>query len=549
VQSLKVEAQFKTDIVNKLPWYTWVLPFPIFFISSLVSLFFKFDTGVGSFYLPTAAAVILVNWWGPKRTLPSLYISSVILTPFWGVEAAWQWFIYPLCETSYAALSWLFFTKLAKGKYWLPNTRNFLLFIFLGLLIPLLVDLLALQSLLSIFGEQPVEQFGNQFLRNWLGEFTANLGICSPVLFSVTRFLQRGNLLLRPPKYMLPSPKYDYKRIEPIAIYVLLIIASVTIPFDKYWFLFGLGGLFIAIRIGFGEALFCNLLIFLITYAIPALYLPDAYFESSNMNVIFNIFLGNILLAVFVAITGRVISDLRYAEDKMQSQFEQLQQTNQELDRFAYSVSHDLSAPLKSIQGLVNISRMDPAAEQKQLYIDKIGQSVTKLDLFIKEILDYSRNKRLPSQFEHVDLKKVSEEVMNDLQYMDDHGRMQVDFSSLENQTIRTDPSRLKIILNNLFSNAIKFQKQFGFEQPCLKVVKSLGNGTITLLVSDNGLGIKPDVREKVFDMFFRGTSHAPGSGLGLYIARETVLKMGGTISVESEFEKGTTFVITLPNG
>jgi signal transduction histidine kinase len=543
-----LETQFKTDTTNKLPWYTWVLPFPIFLIGSVVSLFFKFDTGVGSFYLPTAAAVVLINWWGPKRILPSLYINSLILTPLWGVETEWQWLIYPLCETSYAALSWLLFTKLLGGKYWLPNTRNFLLFIFLGLLIPLLVDLLALQSLLSIFGEQPLEQFWNQFLRNWLGEFTANFGICAPILFSFTSFMQKGKLLINPPTNELPSPQYNYKRVEPILIYVALFFASFTIPFEKYWFLYGLGGLVIAIRVGFGEALFCNLFVFIITYIIPALNLPDSFFTSSNGDSIFNIFLGNVMLAVFVAITGRVISDLRYAEDKMQVQFQELQKTNQELDRFAYSVSHDLSAPLKSIQGLVNISKLDTSPEVKQEYIEKIGLSVSKLDLFIKEILDYSRNKRLPNREAQVDVRATCLEVLESLQYMENFQRMKIDLVSINGKIINTDPSRFKIILSNLFSNAIKFQKKISEQSPCLSVSISTGNDKLKLMVADNGEGIQPEMKEKIFDMFFRGNSKAYGSGLGLYIAKESAIKLGGSISVESEYGKGTTFVLELPN-
>lgn len=543
-----MQSEFPEGTENKkLPWFTWIIPFPIFLCSSLISLLFKFDTGVGSFYLPTAIGLILVNWWGPQRTLPSLYISSVILTPFWGVENLVEWFIYPINEVVFAALSWLLFTRLAKGKYWLPDTKQFVSFILLGILIPIFTDLLMLQMMLTSLGAQPASEFWNQFLRNWLGEFTANIGICAPILFSYTRFMQRWKLLISPPSYVLPSPKYNYRRAEPILVYVVLFLISLIIPFEKYWFLYGLGGLFIAIRIGFGEALFCNLFVFLITYIIPALNLPDSFFASSNVNTLFNIFLGNVLLAVFVAITGRVISDLRYAEDKMQLQYQELQQTNQELDRFAYSVSHDLSAPLKSIQGLVNVSKLDSSPEQKQEYIDKIGQSVKRLDLFIREILDYSRNKRLPNQEVVIDLMAMCTEVLDGLQYMENYHRMNMDLASIRDQTIKTDPTRLKIILSNLFSNAIKFQKKLSGEVPYLRVSLTPSGEKLKLRVTDNGEGIRPEMKEKIFDMFFRGNSEAYGSGLGLYIAKESAIKLGGSISVESEYGKGTTFILELP--
>jgi signal transduction histidine kinase len=254
------------------------------------------------------------------------------------------------------------------------------------------------------------------------------------------------------------------------------------------------------------------------------------------------------LLAVFVAITGRVISDLRYTEDKLQVQFQELQKTNQELDRFAYSVSHDLSAPLKSIQGLVNISKLDTSPEAKQEYIERIGQSVSKLDLFIKEILDYSRNKRLPNQEVQVDVGATCLEVLESLQYMENFQRMKMDLGSINGKIINTDPSRFKIILSNLFSNAIKFQKRISEQTPCLNVSISTDNNKLKLVVADNGEGIQPEMKEKIFDMFFRGNSKSYGSGLGLYIAKESAITLGGSISVESEYGKGTTFILELPN-
>ncbi len=536
-----------TRIEHKLPWWTWVVPFILFPIGSYISLLFKFDTGVGSFYLPTAIAVVLINWWGPKRTLPALYICSTLLTPFWGVELWWQWSIYPLCETSYAALSWVLFTKLSRGKYWLPNTRQFVLFIFVGLLIPLIFDLLALQGLLTIFGEQPKEFFWTHFLRNWLGEFTANFGICAPILFSFTRILQKRNWLLHPPDYPLPAPGYQYSRLEPIAIYVSIFAISFFIPFEKYWYLYGLGGLYIAIRFGFGEALFCNLFIFLITYVAPNYTKPIGFENFSNIDPLMSIFLGNILLYVFVAFAGRAISDLRQTEEKLNEKLEELKHTNAELDRFVYSVSHDLSAPLKSIQGLVNISKLDASPNNKEEYLTKIGASVSKLDLFIKEILDYSRNNRLAIQQERINIKELCTEVIEGLRYMENFQKIKFELSGLDGKTILADRIRLKIILSNLLSNAIKFQKKFDNQIPFIQISCFESVESMKIIVQDNGEGIKPEIAPKIFDMFFRGHADSNGSGLGLYIAREAAEKLKGRINVSSEYGKGTTFIVEIP--
>jgi two-component system, sensor histidine kinase len=536
-----------TRIEHKLPWWTWVVPFILFPIGSYISLLFKFDTGVGSFYLPTAIAVVLINWWGPQRTLPALYICSTLFSPFWGVELWWQWLIYPICETTYAAMSWFLFTKLARGKYWLPDTKQFVLFIFFALLIPLIFDLLALQALLTIFGAQPKEFFWPQFIGNWLGEFTANFGICAPVLFSFTRILQNKTWLISPPDYTLPKPNNQYKRLEPTAIYVILLTISFFLPFEKYWYLYGLGGLYIAIRFGFGEALFCNLYIFLITYIVPNYNKPMGFERFSSIDPIMNIFLGNILLYVFVAFAGRAISDLRQTEEKLNDKLQELKHTNAELDRFVYSVSHDFSAPLKSIQGLVNISKLDASPNNKEEYLTKIGASVSKLDLFIKEILDYSRNNRLAIQQERIVIKELCTEVIEGLKYMDNFQKIKFELSGPESKTIFTDRIRLKIIMNNLLSNAIKFQKKFGNEIPLIQLSCFESVDSFKIIVEDNGEGIRPEIMPKIFDMFFRGHPNSNGSGLGLYIAREAAEKLRGNIMVSSEYGKGTTFTVEIP--
>jgi signal transduction histidine kinase len=102
--------------------------------------------------------------------------------------------------------------------------------------------------------------------------------------------------------------------------------------------------------------------------------------------------------------------------------------------------------------------------------------------------------------------------------------------------------------LSNLFSNAIKFQKRISEQTPCLNVSISTDNNKLKLVVADNGEGIQPEMKEKIFDMFFRGNSKSYGSGLGLYIAKESAITLGGSISVESEYGKGTTFILELPN-
>ena len=147
---------------------------------------------------------------------------------------------------------------------------------------------------------------------------------------------------------------------------------------------------------------------------------------------------------------------------------------------------------------------------------------------------------------EPVDFTKLLTEVTDNLKYIE--GAASIDFQSevLIGHPVNVDKNRLSIVLNNLLANAIKYHDAKK-QQQWIDVHVSNSNGTLKVKVSDNGMGIDPEHHSKVFDMFYRGTVHSKGSGLGLYIVKETVSKMKGTISVESAPGVGSSFLITLP--
>jgi signal transduction histidine kinase len=534
---------------SKIPWWTWVAPFILFHVTGHISLLFKYSQGVSTFYIPTAIAVVMINWWGFARVIPAMFIVATLNTYYWGI-ADWRlWPLFSASEVIGVMISYLLFRKIVKGNYWLPSTRDLLLFTFFAILIPLSVELVLLQFTLTYFGEQSLNSFGENFLHNWLGEFTANFGIATPLLFSFTPLLQRKGWLLHPPEVTLrgKQAKPIYKRVEISLIYILLLILSFTIPFEKYWFVYGLISLYIAIRFGFGEALFCNLYVFLITYVIPVLYPEEWILAPKAGSQIYYIFLGNLLLSLFVAITGRVISDLRKVEENLSLQKKELEITNQELDRFVYSASHDLSAPLKSILGLVTISKMDTNPDASSQYLNEIEKSVLKLDSFIAEILDYSRNKRVDITTEQLEIKALCQEILDNLKYMDNFSKIQIDLNGLDHETILQDKIRMKIILSNLISNAIRFQKRIPDHQSIIKISSKKKLNNTFIHVEDNGEGIRPELSPEIFKMFYRASDKSPGSGLGLYIAKETADKIGVKISLQSEYGKGSTFTLEVP--
>jgi signal transduction histidine kinase len=223
-----------------------------------------------------------------------------------------------------------------------------------------------------------------------------------------------------------------------------------------------------------------------------------------------------------------------------------LEKTNAELDRFLYSTSHDLRSPLSSIKGLVNIARMETTDQKLQGYFSMMIDRVNKLDFFIKDIIDYSKNARTDVRTELVDFNKLLDEVTENLKYIEGAEGIQFRTKVSLDYPVSADKNRLSIILNNLMANAIKYHDRKK-EKQWIDVQVTNSNNTIKLRVSDNGTGIEPEHHNKIFDMFYRGTVQSNGSGLGLYIVKETVAKMSGSIALESSPGLGSSFLITLP--
>ncbi len=227
-----------------------------------------------------------------------------------------------------------------------------------------------------------------------------------------------------------------------------------------------------------------------------------------------------------------------------------LQKINTELDRFVYSASHDLRAPIASLIGLMNLANnTDDAHEIKELL--KLGEKVlVQLDIFIKEIADYSRNAKANIEIESIELQSFFEDILDHYKFYDDSIQIEKTIEVDENLKISSDKSRLRAILNNLVSNAIRYSdldKPTPFLKLSATTSKHESKNEIIIKVADNGRGILAEHLNKIYEMFYRATDSKTGSGLGLFIVKETVEKLGGKISVESNYATGTTFTLYFP--
>jgi PAS domain S-box-containing protein len=243
----------------------------------------------------------------------------------------------------------------------------------------------------------------------------------------------------------------------------------------------------------------------------------------------------------------RDITEKKKVELALESQNKALIKTNFELDRFVYSVSHDLRSPLTSILGLLSFIEEESKEPDTLQHAAMIRSGINRLDGFIKNILTYSRNNRTEIEAVQIPLQETVLQIISALRNIKNAGN--IDFSVDIDQSVPfySDLQGFHTIVENMISNAIKFQKKEA-TQNFIKISGTTHPDFLDLTIADNGIGIPLAQQDKIFDMFFRAAAHIDGSGIGLYIVKEIVGKLEGSITVESEPDKGTTFHIRLKN-
>ncbi|MGM5468776.1 PAS domain S-box protein [Flavobacteriaceae bacterium LMO-SS05] len=227
----------------------------------------------------------------------------------------------------------------------------------------------------------------------------------------------------------------------------------------------------------------------------------------------------------------------------------ELQKINSELDRFVYSASHDLRSPLKSLLGLSDlvIDDIEPENTAQLEHVNMMKKSIIKLDNFIEDILEYSRNARTEVAQEFIDFKALIQDVTSEHNHMAEAKEITLNLNIDQNLKFVSDKRRLNVVLNNLISNAIKY-RDLSKECPFVTVDIKCDIDEAIIRIQDNGIGIDTMKKDKIFEMFYRATRISRGSGLGLYIVKEALDNLNGTIKVESELHKGTLFTVNLPN-
>jgi len=234
-------------------------------------------------------------------------------------------------------------------------------------------------------------------------------------------------------------------------------------------------------------------------------------------------------------------------DEFLQARHSELVKLNNELDQFLYSTSHDLRAPLTSVEGLITLMEHSSDFDEIQEYLKLQKRSVQRMDTFIKELADYSRNARLSLKIERIGLKKLITEITEQYEFMGTGPKMELSLDIPEGIEFWSDSTRLRIVLNNVLSNAYKYTDPNEAQHKLsISVFEQLQG--VKIQIEDNGVGMERDVVERAFEMFYRASAKAQGSGLGLYIVDETVKRISGKIELQSELGIGTKVIIHLPN-
>ncbi|MGC3947727.1 MAG: ATP-binding protein [Chryseolinea sp.] len=552
------------DLIGSKFYSIWlhIAVFIVLHAGSRLSLLAKNDVSISDFYLPTAMAVVLINWLPPRFVLPALYINAVITSPLWGNSSEnWPlWFLFGIPETVGPLLSWLLF-RLNGGKCWLPDTRNLITFLVFGIAVPVIVETFLLQSMLLVTHVETPDTFWLYVASNMMSEFTVSFVLTIPCLYFITPWLARHHWIRKDELMTTDFRELNKNELLEIAsVFLLLFVLTFILDFKKYWYVYALFSMFFAIRFGFGMAILSNLYIITLIYVFPKFLSVFGQHPIDSIKDSVDVFLGANVLFIFAALTGRLFSDFRNVQYQLLINNEALAKTNneladanvklelanKELDRFAYSVSHDLSAPLKTIQGVVNIGRLSKDLVEQKMYLEKIGASAQKLQTFIYEVLDFARNHRQEVHYENISLQELFDEIIGALQNPGTERPCKFVFH-LQTHRLCQDRTRLKVILNNLISNAMRFQQSHEEHQPLITIAVRKDVNAVLIDVGDNGEGILPEVEHRMFEMFYRGSIRSQGSGLGLYIARDVAAKLDGSISYVTEFGKGSVFTVTLP--
>ncbi|MEN9640416.1 MAG: hypothetical protein RLZZ262_2285 [Bacteroidota bacterium] len=224
-----------------------------------------------------------------------------------------------------------------------------------------------------------------------------------------------------------------------------------------------------------------------------------------------------------------------------------LEKSNSELEKFVYSASHDLKAPIASILGLIQVVKMQNNNNSIDPMIQMIDTSAHRLNEFVTNIIHYYQNLKTEEVLKELALEDMVNGLIEKHRTHYDASAVQVETNFAQSAPFLVDEYRLNIVLSHIIANSFKFLDP-NKDVSRINLSSVINREKLFLKLQDNGVGIPADKLPDVFEMFNRNDPKNVGSGIGLYIAKESVNRLQGKIHVESTEGQGTTIILEVPN-
>lgn len=238
---------------------------------------------------------------------------------------------------------------------------------------------------------------------------------------------------------------------------------------------------------------------------------------------------------------------ISYARKALEQQRHELAQAYKEMDTFVYTISHDLKSPLLGISAIVRLMETEKDANEVINLSKYISRNAEKLEIFVNNMLHYHRIKRGTMEITDIRFNEIVEEIIGLYEAILLTQKIRIHIDIKQNEEFYSDRMLISSIIQNLVSNAIKYQNE---KNPTKEIRINIHVHELhaDIEIIDNGIGIEKQYLSRIFDMFFRATSQSNGSGIGLYNVNSAISKLGGNVNVRSSFGEGTTFQVRVPN-
>ena len=256
-----------------------------------------------------------------------------------------------------------------------------------------------------------------------------------------------------------------------------------------------------------------------------------------------DVIISGIILLSMALLAGVMLRKLHTSKKVIIDQNKALKNINERISKFVYTVTHDLRSPISSLVGLVSVLEKEKDIKQLHTYTDMMRESLVLQDQYIQDVLQTIKNDK--GQEEVCNLGEIVNDIISQNSYFAEGKKVKF-LNELEVWEIKCRVADMKVVFNNLISNAVKYA-DFNKPEQWIKVKSYRKDQRCVIEIEDNGLGIKPEQRGNIFKKYFKSGVNKKSMGLGLYFTQQAIEDMNGTITVKSLFGSGTSFIVSLP--